>query len=158
MVPCCHTNSLMVSSLVLYSSTVGVVAWSVAFCTCSGFASLSTHCAMALVWTPILFSVDIPFLRNFVCPLLSLGCVSFFLCFGLNSLGCCLQPFSLVAQGQLFVLVAQGQLSVFGLFSVLVFSAVNVWTRGGPVLLFWDNLLAALIGLCVWRFGRKCQL
>ena len=38
MVPCCHTNSLMVSSLVLCSSTIGVVAWSVAFCTCSGFA------------------------------------------------------------------------------------------------------------------------
>ena len=61
MVPCCHTNSLVVSSLVLCSSIVGVVAWSVVFCTCSGFASLSTHCAMALVLTPILFSVDIPF-------------------------------------------------------------------------------------------------
>ena len=61
MVPCCHTNSLMVSSLVLCSSIVGVVAWSVVFYTCSGFASLSTHCAMALVWTPMLFSVDIPF-------------------------------------------------------------------------------------------------
>ena len=61
MVPCCHTNSLMVSSLVLCSSTVGVVAWSIAFCTCSGFSLLSTLCAMALVWTPILFSVDIPF-------------------------------------------------------------------------------------------------
>ena len=62
MVPCCHTNSLMASSLVLCSSIVGVVAWSIAFCNCSGFASLSTHCAMALVWTPMLFSVDIPFL------------------------------------------------------------------------------------------------
>ena len=65
MVPCCHTNSFMVSSLVLCNSTVGVVAWSIAFCTCSGFALLSTHCAMALVWTPILFSVDIPFWRIF---------------------------------------------------------------------------------------------
>ena len=49
MVPCCHTNSLMVSSLVLCSSTVGVVAWSIALWACSGFASLSTRCAMALV-------------------------------------------------------------------------------------------------------------
>ena len=55
----------MVSSLVLCSSTVGVVAWSIAFYTCSGFSSLSTHCAMTLVWTPILFSVDIPFLCIF---------------------------------------------------------------------------------------------
>ena len=23
---------------------------------------------------------------------------------------------------------------------------------------FWDNLLAALIGMCVWHFWRKCQL
>ena len=80
MVPCCHTNSLMVSSLVLCSSTVGVVAWSVLFCTCSWVASLSTHCAMALVWTPILFSVDIPFWRIFVCLLLFVGCVWFFFC------------------------------------------------------------------------------
>ena len=65
MVLCCRTNSLMVSSLVLCSSTVGVVAWSIAFCTCSGFSSLSTCCSMALVWTPILFSVDIPFLAYF---------------------------------------------------------------------------------------------
>ena len=65
MVPCCHTNSLMVSSLVLCSSTVGVVTWSIALCACSGFALLSTRCAMALVWTPILFSVDIPFLAYF---------------------------------------------------------------------------------------------
>ena len=49
MVPCCRRNSLMVSSLVICSSTVGVVAWSVVFCAYSGFASLSTHCAMALV-------------------------------------------------------------------------------------------------------------
>ena len=49
MVPCCHTNSLMVSSLVLCSSTVGVVAWSIALWACSGFALLSTRCAMALV-------------------------------------------------------------------------------------------------------------
>ena len=86
MVPCCHTNSLMVFSLVLCSSTIGVVAWSVAFCTCSGFASLSTLCAMALVWTPILFSVDIPFWRIFVCPLLFVGCVYFFLCLVLTLL------------------------------------------------------------------------
>ena len=78
MVPCCHMNSLMVSSLVLCSSTAGVVAWSVVFCTCSGFASLSTRCAMALVWTPILFSVDIPFWHIFVCLLLFVGCVCFF--------------------------------------------------------------------------------
>ena len=49
MVLCCPTNSLMVSSSVLCSSTVGVVAWSVVFCTCSGFASFSTPCARALV-------------------------------------------------------------------------------------------------------------
>ena len=73
MVLYCRTNSLMVSSLVLCSSTVGVVAWSIAFCTCSGFSSLSTHCAMALVWTPILFSVDIPFWVFFVCLLLFFG-------------------------------------------------------------------------------------
>ena len=86
MVPCCHKNSLMVSSLVLCSSTVGVVTWSVAFCTCSGFASLSTRCAMALVWTPILFSVDIPFWRIFVCLLLFVGCVCIFLCLVLTLL------------------------------------------------------------------------
>ena len=99
MVLCCHTNSLMVCSLVLCSSTVGVVAWSIVFCTCSGFASLSTHCAMALVWTPILFSVDIPFWHIFVCPLLFVVCVCFFFVSSLNFLGCCLQLFSLVARG-----------------------------------------------------------
>ena len=103
MVPCYHTNSLMVSSLVLCSSTVGVVAWSVAFCTCSGFASLSTRCAMALVWTPILFSVDIPFLAYFRLFTLVCGVSVFLSVSGLNSLGCCLQPFSLVARGQLSV-------------------------------------------------------
>ena len=86
MVPHRHTNSLMVSSLVLCSSTVGVVAWSIAFCTCSGFASLSTYCAMALVWTPMLFSVDIPFCGTFICLLLFVGCVCFFLCLVLTLL------------------------------------------------------------------------
>ena len=61
MVPCCRTNSSMASSLVLCSSTVGFIARSAALCSCSGLASLSTHCAIALVWTPVLFSVDIPF-------------------------------------------------------------------------------------------------
>ena len=49
MVPCCHTNSSMASSLVLCSSTVGFIAGSAALCSCSGLASLSTHCAIALV-------------------------------------------------------------------------------------------------------------
>ena len=89
MVPCCHTNSLIVSSFVLCGSTVGVVVWSIAFCTCPGFSSLSTRFAMALVWTPILFSVDIPFFGEFSC--LSLFFLSFCVC--LNSLGCCLQLF-----------------------------------------------------------------
>ena len=77
MVWCCHMNSLMASSLVLCSSIVGFVAWSIAFCNCSGFASLSTRCVMALVWTPMLFSVDMPFRRVLVCPLLIVGCVWF---------------------------------------------------------------------------------
>ena len=109
MVLCCHTNSLMV---VLCSSTIGVVAWSVVFCTCSGFALLSTHCAMALVWTPILFSVDIPFWHIFVCPLLFVGCVCFFFVSSLNFLGCCLRLFSLVARGQLSWLVAVSDCSL----------------------------------------------
>ena len=49
MVPCCHTNSSMASSLVLCSSTVGFIVGSAALCSCSGLASLSTHCAIALV-------------------------------------------------------------------------------------------------------------
>ena len=122
MVPCFHTNSLMVSSLVLCSSTIGVVAWSIVFCTCSGFASLSTLCAMALVWTPILFSVDIPFWCIFVCPLLFVGCVCFFFCVSsLNFLGCCLELFSFIARGQL---------SIESLFSILVgfrCERVNAW-------------------------------
>ena len=91
----------MVSSLVLGSSIVGVVAWSVAFCTCSGFASLSTHCAMALVWTPMLFSVDIPFLAYFCLSAVVCGMCVVLSVSGLDSLGCCLQLFSLVARGQL---------------------------------------------------------
>ena len=121
MVPCCHTNSFMVSSLVLCSSIVGVVAWSVVFWTCSGFASLSTLCATALVLTPILFSVDIPFSAYFhlsavfcgVCVVLSVS--------SLNFLGCCLQLFSLIARGQL---------SVKSLFSILIgfhCEHMNVW-------------------------------
>ena len=61
MVPCCHMNSSMASSLVLCSSTGGFIAGSTALCSCSAWASLSTRCAIALVWTPALFSVDIPF-------------------------------------------------------------------------------------------------
>ena len=50
MVPCCHTNSLMASSLVLCSSTIGFMVGSTAvLCSCSGLALLSTHCAIALV-------------------------------------------------------------------------------------------------------------
>ena len=49
MVLCCHTNSSMASSLVLCSSTVGFIAGSAALCSCSGLASLSTRCAIALV-------------------------------------------------------------------------------------------------------------
>ena len=49
MVPCCRTNSSMASSLVLCSFTVGFMAGSAALCSCSGLASLSTHCAIALV-------------------------------------------------------------------------------------------------------------
>ena len=49
MVPCCHLNSLMASSLVLCSSTVGFIAGSAGLCSCSGLASLSTRCAIALV-------------------------------------------------------------------------------------------------------------
>ena len=121
MVPCCQTNSLVVSSLVLCSSIVGVVAWSVVFCTCSGFASLSTRCAMALVLTPILFSVDIPFLAYYrlstvvcgVCVVLSVS--------SLNSLGCCLQLFSLVARGQLSVK------SWFSIFVGFRCECVNAW-------------------------------
>ena len=75
MVPCCHTNSLMASSLVLCSSTVGFMAWSIAFCSCSGLASLSTRCAIALVWTPVLFSVDIPFRHVLICLPLFVGCI-----------------------------------------------------------------------------------
>ena len=48
MVPCCHTNSLMASSLVLCNSTVGFIAGSCVPCSCSGLA-FSMHCAMALV-------------------------------------------------------------------------------------------------------------
>ena len=121
MVPCCHMNSLMVSSLVLCSSTVGVVAWSVAFCNCSGFASLSTRCAMALVWTPMLFSVDIPFLAYFHLSALVCGVCVFLSVSGLDSLGCCLQLFSLVARGQL---------SIKSLLSILVgfrCERVNAW-------------------------------
>ena len=77
MVPCCHTNSLMASSLVLCSSIAGFMTWSIAFCSCSGFASLSTSCAIALVWTPMLFSVDIPYWHVLVCSLLFVGCVWF---------------------------------------------------------------------------------
>ena len=121
MVLCCRTNFLMVSSLVLCSSIVGVVAWSVVFYTCSGFASLSTRCAMALVLTPILFSVDIPFLAYFRLSAVVCGmCVVLFVS-SLNSLGCCLQLFSLVARGQL---------SVKSLLSILVgfhCEHVNAW-------------------------------
>ena len=150
MVPCCHTNSLMVSSLVLCSSIVGVVAWSIVFCTCSGFASLSTRCAMALVLTPILFSVDIPFLAYFCLSAVVCGmCVVLFVS-DLNSLGCCLELFSLVARGRL---------SIKSLFSILVgFCCEHVNTWWYHSIVFRDNLLAASIGLCVWRFGRKCQL
>ena len=49
MVPCCHMNSLMASSLVLYNSTVGFIAGFGASCSCSGLASFSMRCAMALV-------------------------------------------------------------------------------------------------------------
>ena len=49
MVPCCHMNSSMASSLVLCSSTVGFIAGSAALCSCSGLASLSTRCAIVLV-------------------------------------------------------------------------------------------------------------
>ena len=49
MVPCCHTNSLMASSLVLCNSIVGFIAGSTALCSCSGLALLSTCCAIALV-------------------------------------------------------------------------------------------------------------
>ena len=121
MVSCCHRNSLMVSSLVLCSSIVGVVAWSVVFCTCSGFALLSTRCAMAFVWTPILFSVDIPFLAYFRLPAFLCGVCVVLSVSNLNSLGCCLHLFSLVARGQL---------SVKSLFSILIgfyCERVNAW-------------------------------
>ena len=60
MVPCFHTNSLIVSSLVLCNSTVGFMTGFGAPCNCSVSASLSMHCVIALVWTPALLSVDIP--------------------------------------------------------------------------------------------------
>ena len=56
-------------------------------------------------------------------------CVILFV-YGLNSLGCCLQLFSLVARGQLSVSVARGQLFVLDLFSILVgfrCECVNAW-------------------------------
>ena len=49
MVPCCHMNSLMASSLVLCNSTVGFIAGFGASCSCSRLASFSMHCAMALI-------------------------------------------------------------------------------------------------------------
>ena len=49
MVPCCHTNSLMASSLVLCNSTVGFIAGFGMPCSCSGLASFSMRCAMALI-------------------------------------------------------------------------------------------------------------
>ena len=49
MVPCCHMNSLMVSSLVLCKSTVGFIPGSCVPCSCSGLALFSLHCAMALI-------------------------------------------------------------------------------------------------------------
>ena len=48
MVPCCQTNSLMASSLVLCGSTVEFVAGFCASCACSGLASFSMHCAAAM--------------------------------------------------------------------------------------------------------------
>ena len=49
MVPCCRTNYLMAFSLVLCNSTVGFIAGFGAPCCCSGLASFSMHCAMALI-------------------------------------------------------------------------------------------------------------
>ena len=49
MVPCCHTNSLMASSLVLCNSTVGFIAGFSVPCGCSRLASFSMRCAMALI-------------------------------------------------------------------------------------------------------------
>ena len=49
MVPCCHTNSSMVSSLVLCNSTVGFMAGFAVPCSFSGLASFSLHCAIALI-------------------------------------------------------------------------------------------------------------
>ena len=76
MMPCCHTNALMASSLVLCRSTVWFMAGFGAPCNCSGLASFSMCCtsAMALVWTPVLLSVDISFTRLGVfCSLFLVG-------------------------------------------------------------------------------------
>ena len=68
MVPFLHTNSLMASYLVLCSSTGGFVSGFSGPCNCAVTASFSMHCAMALVWMPVL-SVDITVCRHLVCSL-----------------------------------------------------------------------------------------
>ena len=60
MVPCFRTKSLMVSSLLLYSSTVGFTFWF-----CVSWGSLSVHCAIALVCMPVL-SVGISLSASFI--------------------------------------------------------------------------------------------
>ena len=49
MVPCCHTHSLMASSLILCNSTVGFIAGFGVSCSYSGLALFSMRCAMVLV-------------------------------------------------------------------------------------------------------------
>ena len=119
MMPCCHTNSSMVSSLVLCSSTVGFIAGSIACCSCSGLVSLSTRCTIALVWTPVLFSVDIPFEACSCMSALAHG-----LCTIVNSLSCCLKLFSLAARRQLSSFFEKNYfLLLFGFHCV----CVNAW-------------------------------
>ena len=98
-------------------------------------------------------------LGEMIC-LVSYGCSTVF--------SACL--FSLVVNVQLSSAVLHPGLSpssvqlpfLIGKFSYFLigfhFERVYVWWWCYVFIVIWDNLLSALIGSCVWHFGRKCQL
>ena len=80
MVLCFRTKSLMDSSLLLYSSTVGFAFWF-----CVSWGSLSVRCAIALVCMPVL-SVGISLCPSFILCLRSLLVI---VSLSLSRLFCC---------------------------------------------------------------------
>ena len=164
----------MASSLVLCRSTMGFMAGFGAPCTCSGLAPFSMRCAsaMALIWTPVLFSVgwvvcfcSLILMVYFLCWLLMFTFLSWYLVCSLSWSMCnCVLLYCILISLCLwsFLFCCQcSTLSYLGIF--FSFHWFPPWMCECMVVVFllyyiWDNLLVALIGSCVWHFRRKCQL